>query len=72
MTLGFVIWDTLWVGSAIALNLFKSNLASVAFVVLSILTRLDHPFSPDIFQWHDVGWWDCDFWDCATLLSWIR
>jgi drug/metabolite transporter (DMT)-like permease len=55
MTLGFVIWDTHWIGSAFALNLFKCNLASIAFAILSIVTRLDdRPFSPP--PWDNVGY----------------
>jgi drug/metabolite transporter (DMT)-like permease len=33
MTVGFVVWDKYWQGSAFALNVFKCGLASVLFVV---------------------------------------
>ena len=37
MTLGFIVWDKVWTGSAIQLNAFKCTLASAMFAaVLSI------------------------------------
>mmetsp|Transcript_242 Transcript_242/g.363 ORF Transcript_242/g.363 Transcript_242/m.363 type:complete len:419 (+) Transcript_242:117-1373(+) len=45
MTVGFFVWDNNWAGSTFSLNLFKCNLASIGFLVLSIVTRLqDSPF----------------------------
>ena len=41
MTTGFVIWDKLWKGSAILLNIYKSTFASILFLVVSIMT-IDH------------------------------
>lgn len=40
MALGFIIWDKTWSksgGSAFALNLYKCNLASIGFVVASLI-----------------------------------
>lgn len=40
MTIGFIVWDIEWKkagGSAFALNMFKCNLASVAFIVTCII-----------------------------------
>jgi uncharacterized membrane protein len=45
MTFGFILWDAHWKGSAFALNLFKCATASVGFLLLVFLTRLDAPFS---------------------------
>jgi drug/metabolite transporter (DMT)-like permease len=39
MTIGFIVWDEHWKGSAFALNLFKCNLASIGFLILSFATR---------------------------------
>jgi len=39
MTIGFVIWDKQWTGSAFALNMFKGSLASIGFLLLSLVTR---------------------------------
>lgn len=49
MSVGFVIWDKHWKGSAFALNLLKCSLASLGFLLLSLLTRLDAPFSASVF-----------------------
>ncbi|CAB9511866.1 EamA-like transporter family [Seminavis robusta] len=54
MTLGFIVWDNHWTGSAFALNMFKCNLASIWFVVLSATTR-DDPFSAQVFTGDSVG-----------------
>ena len=55
MTVGFIVWDNHWAGSAFALNMFKCTLASVGFVILSATTR-DEPFSSDLFQFKPVGY----------------
>jgi drug/metabolite transporter (DMT)-like permease len=39
MTLGFLVWEHHWQGSAFALNLFKCNVASVGFLILAVSTR---------------------------------
>lgn len=39
MTVGFIVWDEHWKGSAFALNMFKCSLASVGFLILSFATR---------------------------------
>lgn len=56
MTIGFVIWDKEWKGSAFALNMFKGSLASVGFLLLSIITRLDAPFNSDVWKLTDVNY----------------
>lgn len=55
MTIGFFVWDNNWAGSTFSLNLFKCNLASVGFLIVSISTRADNPFPPDIFTGQAVG-----------------
>ena len=58
MTVGFIVWDNHWTGSAFALNLFKCNLASIGFVILSLSTRsgTDDIFFPSkIFTFENVG-----------------
>eukprot|EP00520_Triparma_pacifica_P018598 CAMPEP_0118642724 /NCGR_PEP_ID=MMETSP0785-20121206/5987_1 /TAXON_ID=91992 /ORGANISM="Bolidomonas pacifica, Strain CCMP 1866" /LENGTH=335 /DNA_ID=CAMNT_0006534293 /DNA_START=83 /DNA_END=1086 /DNA_ORIENTATION=+ len=55
MTFGFIIWDKHWSGSAYSLNLFKCTLASMGFVILSIITRPSSPFSPSTFDYTTVG-----------------
>ena len=40
MAVGFIIWDVTWKqsnGSAFALNLFKCNLASIGFLIMSLI-----------------------------------
>jgi drug/metabolite transporter (DMT)-like permease len=54
-TLGFIVWDNNWTGSAFSLNLFKCNLASIWFLVASLATRVSPPFPPDIFTFEAVG-----------------
>jgi drug/metabolite transporter (DMT)-like permease len=39
MATGFVIWDKLWTGSAILLNIYKSTFASILFLVVAIFHR---------------------------------
>ncbi|GMH48880.1 hypothetical protein TrVE_jg8749 [Triparma verrucosa] len=56
MTIGFVIWDKEWKGSAFALNMFKGSLASVGFLLLSVATRLDSPFSSTVWNPTDVNY----------------
>ena len=53
MTLGFIVWDNHWRGSAFSLNLFKCNLASFGFltVVLSVRT-----FDPSLYTGQTVGY----------------
>lgn len=55
MTLGFIVWDNHWKGSAFALNMFKCNLASVGFLILSLSTRGRDLFPSDIFTLENVG-----------------
>ena len=55
MTVGFIVWDNHWAGSAFALNMFKCTLASVGFIILSATTR-DDPFSSNILQLQPVGY----------------
>ena len=59
MTMGFILWDKHWEGSAFALNLFKCNLASIGFLILSISTRDDGfsggAFPADVFTVRSVG-----------------
>ena len=55
MTLGFIVWDNHWKGSAFALNLFKCNLASMVFVVLSLTTRRGDVFPDQVFTLQKVG-----------------
>ena len=50
MTVGFIVWDNHWAGSPFSLNLYKCNLASIGFVILSIATRPNDPFSSEIFE----------------------
>lgn len=60
MTIGFIVWENNWYGSAFSLNLFKCNLASVGFVVASLAARKwgDQPFSgPGAeIQGDDIGY----------------
>lgn len=55
MTIGFLVWEDHWHGSAFALNLFKCNLASVVFVILSTTTRRGNLFPSDVFTSENVG-----------------
>ena len=55
MTIGLIIWDKHWRGSAFALNLFKCNLASIGFAVLSVTTRSGELFPSEIFTSESVG-----------------
>ena len=55
MTLGFIVWENHWKGSAFALNLFKCNLASLGFLVLACTTR-SNPFPSDVFTLQAVGY----------------
>jgi drug/metabolite transporter (DMT)-like permease len=38
LTIGFYIWDNHWTGSAFALNSFKCNLASIGFLILTLIS----------------------------------
>jgi drug/metabolite transporter (DMT)-like permease len=59
MTIGFIIWEDHWKGSAFALNLFKCCTASIGFLVLSLSVRAgkddDRLFASDIFTRPAVG-----------------
>ena len=55
MTLGFIAWENHWKGSAFALNLFKCNLASMAFLIMTCTTR-SNPFPSDVFTTQAVGY----------------
>jgi len=55
MTFGFIVWEDHWKGNAFALNMFKCNLASIGFVILSLTTRKDGIFPPDIFTPESIG-----------------
>lgn len=56
MTIGFVVWDDHWKGSAFALNLFKCCTASIGFAVLSVTTRdISDLFPSDLFTTENVG-----------------
>ena len=39
MTIGFMVWESHWKGSAFSLNLFKCNLASLGFLVIVLATN---------------------------------
>lgn len=54
MTLGFIVWENHWKGSAFALNLFKCNLASLGFLILVCTTR-SNPFPKEVFTGEAVG-----------------
>jgi len=56
MTIGFIVWDNCWKGSAFSLNLFKCNLASIGFLILSLTTRSGDKFPSDIFTRASVGY----------------
>jgi drug/metabolite transporter (DMT)-like permease len=58
MTLGFIVFDNHWKGSAFGLNLFKCNLATIGFIIVSFSTRLskdDELFPREIFTTEKVG-----------------
>lgn len=59
MTIGFILWDDHWKGSAFSLNLFKSCTASIGFLIVSLSVRAgkdeDQFFPPDIFTQKAVG-----------------
>ena len=46
MTVGLAVWDLHWRGSAFALNMFKGSLATVGFLLLSVVTRLGPDSDP--------------------------
>lgn len=54
MTIGFIVWDEQWRGSAFSLNMFKCTLASLGFLVISLTTR-SPVFPSDIFTSASVG-----------------
>lgn len=56
MTIGFIVWDNHWGGSAFGLNMFKCNLASLVFLVLSLTTRSGDIFPSQIFTTQSVGY----------------
>ena len=56
MTIGFIVWDNCWKGSAFSLNLFKCNLASIGFLILSLTTRSGDRFPSPIFTRTSVGY----------------
>ncbi len=44
LSIGFVIWEDKWTGSAFALNLFKCTMGSVLFLAtIGILSAASHP-----------------------------
>ena len=58
--IGFIIWDKHWKGSSFALNLYKCSLASIGFLILSLVTRPPEfkdgpPFPSELFTAHSVG-----------------
>jgi drug/metabolite transporter (DMT)-like permease len=59
MTIGFILWEDHWKGSAFSLNLFKCCTASIGFLILSVSVRAgrdeDQLFPPDIFTKESVG-----------------
>lgn len=65
MTLGFILWDDHWKGSAFALNLYKCSMASLGFLVLSLTTSFkrddqsyrndDTVFPADVFTVEVIG-----------------
>lgn len=61
LDVGFLIWDKHWLGSSFALNLYKCSIASVGFLILSLVTRPpgatqdDGPFPSEIFTVQSVG-----------------
>lgn len=56
MTIGFIVWDNHWGGSAFGLNMFKCNLASLGFLVLSLTTRSGDIFPSQLFTMQSVGY----------------
>ena len=57
MTIGFIVWDNCWKGSAFSLNLYKCNLASIGFLILSVTTRSGEKLFPSsIFTRTSVGY----------------
>ena len=56
MTLGFIAWENHWKGGAFALNLYKCNLASIGFLILSCTTRSNDPFPKEVFTTQAVGY----------------
>lgn len=60
MNVGFIIWQDHWKGSAFSLNLFKCNLASVGFLVLSCATGSRQNgnvlFASNVFTTEAVGY----------------
>jgi drug/metabolite transporter (DMT)-like permease len=59
MTIGFILWEDHWKGSAFSLNLFKCCTASIGFLILSLSVRAgkdnDELFPPDIFTRQAIG-----------------
>lgn len=65
MTMGFLVWEDHWKGSAYALNLYKCSTASIGFLVLSLIIQSNHEtddnspggilFPTEIFTARSVG-----------------
>ncbi|GKY97319.1 hypothetical protein MPSEU_000690300 [Mayamaea pseudoterrestris] len=55
LNIGFIIWQDHWKGSAFSLNLYKCNVASLGFLVLSCTTR-SNLFPSSIFTTQAVGY----------------
>jgi drug/metabolite transporter (DMT)-like permease len=59
MTIGMVVWEDHWKGSAFALNLFKCCTATVGFCILSVSTGRDENneiFPSDVFTTEAIGY----------------
>ena len=56
MTIGFVIWDDQWHGSAFALNLFKCTLASAMFLLTVGSIKLAGASGWSSWALGTVGW----------------
>jgi drug/metabolite transporter (DMT)-like permease len=59
MTVGFILWQDHWKGSAFSLNLYKCNLASLGFLILSCTVTASHDgqlFPSDVFTAQAVGY----------------
>lgn len=51
MTIGFIIWESNWIGSAYSLNLYKCSLGSVLFALIVVINT-----SSIQFRKNDVGY----------------
>jgi drug/metabolite transporter (DMT)-like permease len=54
MVLGFIVWDNHWSGSAFALNMFKCNLATIGFIIVS-LALPNQQWDASVFSVENVG-----------------